>query len=195
MGLFSFFNSGKTKSLNGTEQHSNGSGSGHGDPDVPEKLFIEKDFSKKVDDGEKVVIPPAENNIEILFRFLDRNYESSGYDDALINPDSSHLTNNIDALRNDLERMIRKVKTYYEDYIKRINFHIESRGRNGMVDTVDELKMKKEIAESHIEKLLLIEKDAKNNIGDGQGILISYTRGFKNGLAAISHHDLLKNNF
>ena len=195
MGLFSFFNGGKTKPLNGTEEHANGSEMVKGHPDIPEKLFIEKDLFKKEDDGEKALIPPAENNIEILFRFLDRNYESKGYDDALMNPDSIHMTNNIDALRNDLERMLRKVKIYYEDYIKRINFHIESRGRNGMIDTVDELKMKKEIAESHIEKVLLIEKDAKNNIGDGQGILISYTRGFKNGLSAISHHALLKNNF
>jgi hypothetical protein len=38
----------------------------------------------------------------------------------------------------------------------------------------------------------LIEDSAKNNTGDSQGMLISYTHGFKNGLAAISHHAILK---
>ena len=51
--------------------------------------------------------------------------------------------------------------------------------------------MKKEIAESHVKKVIEIDDDAKNNRGDSQGIIMSYTRGFKNGLAAISHHSIL----
>jgi hypothetical protein len=98
----------------------------------------------------------------------------------------------IQAIKNEFERTIRKVKTYYEDFIKEIDFHIISRSRNGMIDTVEELAMKKEIAESHIRKVLEIEEDGKNNRGDSQGIIMSYTRGFKNGLAAISHHSILK---
>jgi len=40
-----------------------------------------------------------------------------------------------------------------------------------------------------------IEEDAKNDKGVGQGIILSYTRGFRNGLAAISHHSILRKNF
>ena len=63
-----------------------------------------------------------------------------------------------------------------------------------MVDTVEELKMKKEIAESHLKKIKEIETDAKNKTGDSEGIIISYRRGFENGLAAITHHNILKRN-
>jgi len=110
----------------------------------------------------------------------------------LINADNTHLSQNTEALKNELERTIRRVKTFYEDFIKEIDFHIASRSRSGMVDTVEELTMKKEIAESHIKKVLEIEDDLRNNKGDSQGIIMSYTRGFKNGLAAISHHSILK---
>ncbi len=133
-----------------------------------------------------------ENNIELLFDFLDKNHEQKGYDDSLMNPDVKHLEQNLEALRNQLERTIRRVKTFYEDFIKEIDFHIDSRARSGMVDVVDELKMKRSIAESHIQKVISIEEESKANKGDSQGMIISYTRGFMNGLSAISHHSILK---
>jgi hypothetical protein len=64
-----------------------------------------------------------------------------------------------------------------------------------MIDTVEELTVKKEIAESHIQQVMEIEDQAKDNQGVGHGIIISYTKGFKNGLAAISHHTMQKRNF
>lgn len=137
----------------------------------------------------------SQSGINLLFHFLDKNYEAKGYDDALINADNTHLEQNIAALRNDLERTIRKVKTFYEDFIREINFHISSRSRSGMVDTVEELQVKKETAENHIRHVLEIEEETKNKKGVGEGIIISYTRGFKNGLAAISHHSIMNKNF
>ena len=193
MGLFSFFN----KNNNG---YSNGAdtldypGKQKG-PDVLENVFIEKEDFKDTKESERVDSTSNENGINILFQFLEKNHESKGYDDALINPDISHMTQNIDALKNEFERTIRKLKTYYEDFAMEINFHIESRSRSGMVDTVEELTMKKTIAESHMKKILEIEEDARQNKGDSQGIIMSYTRGFKNGLSAISHHSILKRKF
>jgi len=136
-----------------------------------------------------------QNGINLLFQYLDKNYEKKGYDDALINPDNIHLEQNIAALRNDLERTIRRVKTFYEDFIREIDFHISSRTRSGMIDTVEELKVKKETAENHIRQVLEIEQEAKNNKGLGEGIIISYMRGFRNGLAAITHHSIMNRNF
>jgi hypothetical protein len=61
-----------------------------------------------------------------------------------------------------------------------------------MVDIVEELKMKREVASNHVAIVAKIEEDARNNQGDGQGILLSYMRGFKRGLAAISYHEVLR---
>lgn len=160
--------------------------------DIPEELFVEKE---KEQPEEKAAVAPIGGGIHLLYEFLDKNYESKGYNDALMNPDTTHLEQNVIALKNDLERSIRKVKTFYEDFIRQINFHITSRSRSGMVDTVEELTMKKEIAESHIRQVIEIEEQAKLNEGVGHGIIISYTRGFRNGLAAISSHIILNKNF
>ena len=183
MGLFSFFNR-----KNGMPK------------DQPVTIAPGQDIDGGKDKGYKYLSKTGGNGqedasvtgINLLFQFLERNHEGRGYDDALINPDNTHLIQNTEALKNDLERTIRRVKTFYEDFVKEIDFHIASRGRSGMVDTVEELSMKKQIAESHIKKVLEIEEDLRNNMGDSQGIIMSYTRGFKNGLAAISHHAILK---
>ncbi|MFD2514193.1 hypothetical protein ACFSRY_09970 [Pontibacter locisalis] len=191
MGLFSFF-----RSKNG---HTNGfSNTGPTTtqplPEITEDVFVERNKPADTVAPEQAGTT-TDAGINTLFQFLEKNYEAKGYDDALINPDTTHLNQNLEALKNDLARTIRKVKTFYEDFIREINFHINSRGRSGMIDTVEELVMKREIAEDHIRQVIEIEEQAKNNEGLGQGIIISYTRGFRNGLASISHHSILRRNF
>lgn len=192
MGLFNLFKNKTEASENSTRNFT-----GENSTVIPEEIFIERTQPTGAT-AAKEVIQQADvvtNNLDQLFRFLDRNLESKGYDDALINPDSYHLEQNVDAHKKELMRTIKRVKTFYEDFIREINYHIESRSRSGMIDTVEELKMKKQTAESHIEKVLLLEADAENNVGDSQGIIISYTRGFRNGLAAISHHAIISKQF
>ncbi len=183
MGLFSFFN--RKNGVANDQNISTAQGHAGDGPNEKENNGLLKPGENGIEDSTAI-------GINLLFQFLERNHEGKGYDDALINPDNTHLVQNTEALKNELERTIRRVKTFYEDFIREIDFHIASRGRSGMVDTVEELTMKKQIAESHIQKVLEIEDDLRNNKGDGQGIMMSYTRGFKNGLAAISHHSILK---
>lgn len=193
MGLFNFFN---------RKQNSNGNGIDYkqdnlpiSSVEIPENIFIEREKSTAESSQTERTVSNSDNGISTLFAFIEKNYESKGYDDALINPDSIHLEQNVEALKNDLERTIRKIKTFYEDFIREINFHIETRSRTGMVDTVEELTVKKNTAEQHINQILIIENEAKENKGIGYGIILSYKRGFSNGLAAISHHSIMKKNF
>ena len=188
MGLFNFFNRQQHNGHNPTQDIESLVG------DIPEETFIEKEQFEKTQPEEKPAAPTV-SGIHLLYEFLDKNYESKGYNDALMNPDTSHLDQSVTALKNDLERSIRKVKTFYEDFIRQINFHITSRSRSGMIDTVEELSVKKETAESHIRQVIEIEEQAKQNQGVGHGIVISYTRGFRNGLAAISGHSILTPKF
>lgn len=191
MGLFNFFNR-----KNGNASHVDGTDAAPQSlSEIPQGVFFEKD---KPLNGASVLnnnASSSQQGINLLFQFLEKNYEKKGYDDALINPDNTHLEQNIAALKNELQRTIRKVKTFYEDFIREINFHISSRTRSGMIDTVEELNAKKETAESHIRQVLEIEQEANDNRGVAQGIVLSYTRGFRNGLAAISHHSMMNKNF
>ena len=189
--MFSFF---KRANTNGAQfQHLNGQNhdTGPTPPEVEERVFIESGTATTPSAAHFTEQPAVEFHIGVLYAFMDRNHEVKGYDDALLNPDSSHMNQNLEALKNELIRTLNKVKTFYEDFVQETDFHILSRSRSGMVDMVEELEMKKKIALGHIEKVKTIEADTAHNEGDCNGILISYTRGFKNGLAAISHHHIL----
>lgn len=193
MGLFNFFNGKQNSNNNGIDTRQNTLTIPS--VEIPENVFLEKEKSTTDLSQVERTVQHLDNGISILFSFIEKNYEGKGYDDALINPDNTHLEQNIEALKNDLERTIRKIKTFYEDFIREINFHIETRSRSGMVDTVEELTVKKDTAEEHINQILIIENEAKENKGIGYGIILSYKRGFNNGLAAISHHSIMKKNF
>jgi hypothetical protein len=189
MGLFSRFNKTNTETVNGNGLN------GHAGPEIPEDVFIEKEKPQVNGQDNMINSGLNERGIYLLYQVMERNYNAKGYEDALINPDTSNLTENIESLKNELQRMIKRVKTFYEDFLKEVEFHIISRSRSGMTDMVEELTMKKETAEMHMIKIKDIEKETLESKGDCQGIILSYTRGFKNGLAAISHHSILKRQF
>lgn len=186
MGLFNFFSK---QNHNGQYKPANPPQTEH--QGIPSKeTFIESSgINRESENGQSQDSP---KNIDLLYQFLDQNLAAKGYDDALINPDTNHMEQNIQLIYNELQRTIDKVNTFYEDFVREIDFHIESRSRSGMIDTVEELKMKKNIAESHTSKILQIEDDLHNNKGASLGVIMTYTKGFKNGLAAISHHSMLK---
>ncbi|MBL4676904.1 MAG: hypothetical protein JKY70_11980 [Mucilaginibacter sp.] len=206
MGLFSFFSQKGGSSPATTDVAVDPPNMARPLPEIAENIFIETlpeetdrkggrftaEYSNQTMETPNAV---ADNNINVLYAFLDQNHEGKGYDDALLNPDTSHLKQNLEALTNDLVRTLNKVKTFYEDFIQETEYHILSRGRSGMVDIVEELEMKKRIATAHMVKVREIEESTLQRKGDVQGILLSYTRGFNNGLAAISNHTILTKRF
>ncbi len=141
---------------------------------------------------------PAEagqDNIHALFNFLSKDYQQQGFDDALVNPDTSYMNQNLEAIQGDLQMVVRRVKVYYADAIQQLEFLMESRSRMGMIDIVDELKMKLDKAKSHQEQVLIMEKEAQEGLGATQRVIISYKRGFTNGLAAIAYQQMNNINF
>ena len=56
-----------------------------------------------------------------------------------------------------------------------------------MVDIVGELNSKKTSIEEELLKVQQIENDAKMETGLSEALIMSYTLGFTNGYAAISH--------
>lgn len=172
MGLFDFF---KQKQAELPQENNNS--------EIPRDIFLEEreyeDIERKKDIG-----------IHLVYGFLLEDFELRGYNDALTNPDESYKTDNLKLLAQDLDILIQKVDTYYQDRLKVINFHIASRGRAGLVDLVEELKTHQDILKDHMAKMVIINTDNKNKSGVTQRIMLSYQRGFMRGLSAITQSKL-----
>ncbi len=124
--------------------------------------------------------------IDLIYNFLRDDYESKGYDDALTNPDTSYKEMNKSMIKSALEVKFKQVQRRYEDDLKKIDFHINSRKEAGLVELVKELETKKEILLQHVNELNTMERDFIGEKPYMMGMLYSYERGFVRGLAALS---------
>ena len=124
--------------------------------------------------------------IDLIYNFLKDDYESKGYDDALTNPDSSYKEMNKAIIKSSLEVKFKQVRRRYQDDLRTIDFHINSRKEAGLIELVKELETKKEILLQHVKELNTMEQDFIDEAPYMMGMLFSYERGFLRGLAALS---------
>jgi hypothetical protein len=180
MGLFNIFRTQKSGSLeNKTMTTHDTSKEGFSEDRAPQQLLLSEPNDGRV------------RGIEEIYDFLQADYESKGYRDAFASPDESYKADNIKLFRQDLEILLLKVKTYYEDMINVLDFHISSRSRAGLVDLVEELNVKKNTVMEHIQKVDQLYIEMEQNRGITQRIALSYQRGFSHGLSALTQSQIL----
>ena len=131
------------------------------------------------------------NGIEAIYAYLQGDYESKGFNDALTNPDDSYKQDNIRLIRFDLQILIQKVSTYYEDLESELGLHITTRGRAGLVDLVEELQTRKQMVGEHKAKVAQIQAGMDQESSMVNRIILSYQRGFMRGLSALSQSRVL----
>lgn len=159
--------------------------------EIPENIFVEFEKPIKPTHMEPTDEKDDVNDLKALYKFLEQSHEKKGYEDALMNPDTSSMEEQVVLLQNGLNLMLSKVKTYYSTYLRNIDFHLETRKRNGMVETVDELETHKQNIKEEISIVQGIEEEALKGAGLSQNMILSYRRGFKNGFAAITFNNIL----
>jgi hypothetical protein len=147
-------------------------------------------------DAAQVVTPetnhlPVGAGIDSIYAFLQYDYETRGYSDALTSPDDSYRSDNINLLKQDLFILIDKSLTYYEGMLREVDFHINSRSRAGLIDLVEELRTRRDMVSDHLEKIRLLKEESHNNSGAVQRITLSYQRGFMRGLSALTQSNVL----
>lgn len=124
--------------------------------------------------------------IDLIYNFLQKDYEAKGYEDALSNPEVSYKEMNKAIIRSKLEVKFRQVRLCYIDKMQKLDFHINSRREAGLIDFVKQLEMEKSKLQEHIERLDQMEKDFQDNVPYMVGMLLSYEKGFLKGLSAVS---------
>jgi hypothetical protein len=161
-------------------------------PEIPEHIFVEYAKPKSKSNMEPNETPQEINNLQTLYTYLAQNLEKKGYEDALMNPDSSYRDEYVRYIQNELNLMISKVNTYYYSHLRTIDLHIDTRKRGGMLELVDELETERKTVEDEMKVVAEIENDSKKSTGLTENLFLSYKRGFMNGFAAITYNTVLK---
>lgn len=167
------------------------------------KIFRKKDRNNPETDNQSIagnlpndglISVNGAKGLDAIYAFLQYDYESRGYNDALTNPDESYKADNIKLFNHDLLILIDKSATYYEGLLKDVEFHISSRSRAGLIDLVEELKIRKETVLDHLVKIRAIREETIKGEGSAPRIALSYQRGFMRGLSAISQTKVINRN-
>jgi hypothetical protein len=130
--------------------------------------------------------------IELIYNFLQDDYETRGYNDALINPDDRNRADGIKLIKLDFKILIERVINFYDCKLRDIDFHINSRSRLGLVDLVEQLKAEKSKVLAEMDRVKNIETKLESGTGLTERIILSYQKGFMKGLADSTQSKFLK---
>lgn len=183
MGLFDFFKQ-KEQTQESAPESKNVL------PEIKEDEFIDNSEPSELQNSTYSIEFGSKLPIDIIYGFLKEDYENKAYHDALTSPDRSYKETNISIIKSNLEVKFKQVTLKYEDMLRDINFHIQSRGQAGLTDIVELLKSKKATYEKHLEELNKMKIDLDNEETYMMGIFKSYEVGFTRGLASLSLHNL-----
>lgn len=181
MGIFNFFKPGQAQANTPVRQDA---------LQVPRDSYAEDQGAR-----ESMAVPSVNgqpNGIEAVYAFLQADYESRGYNDALVNADNSNKNDGIKLITLDLQLLTRRVINYYDKKIKDLEVQINSRGRAGLLDLVEELRSEKEKAERDIEEVKQMGEEIDKGTGMVERIILSYQKGFMRGLSAITQSRMTK---
>jgi hypothetical protein len=171
MGLFNFFRKNKAKES--------------ALPEIKKEDFV--DNSNPSDKNVITITYGTGKPIDLIYAYLEGDYESKGYSDALCNPDNSYKEMNKTLIKSELEVKLKRVILIYGDKLREMDFHIKSRSEAGLIDIVTDLKSRKDTLEKHLATLIKMENEIQDDtIFYIHRMLTSYERGFLRGLAALS---------
>ena len=130
--------------------------------------------------------------IDVIYNYLSEDYENRAYNDALTNPDISYKDTNLLIIRSNLEVKFKQVLLTYDNMLRELDFHIQSRAQAGLSDVVELLKVRKATYEQHVQEIHRMKGDLDRGELYMSGIFKSYEVGYLRGLASISLTNLNK---
>lgn len=158
-------------------------------PDITEDVFTYKD-----NDFLRPKLVSSDATLEGVYNYLRGDYQNRGYADCLTNSEPTYREENITVLLLDLELLIDQTVQKYRDELREIDFHVQSRGDEGLTNLVSQLEVRKEVINEYLEKLKLFHNDAMKREGTALKIIKSYAKGFQRGMVALSSSQILKTN-
>lgn len=157
-----------------------------GKPEIQEEIF-----TYKANDYLNPTLHSIDATMDGVYNYLRGDYHNKGYADCLVNSEPKYREDNIEVLLLDLELLIDQTTQKYNEELRDIDFHMQSRSDEGLTNLVSQLEVRKKVIGEYLEKLSTFRTDAINREKTALKIIKSYSKGFQRGLVALSSSQLL----
>ena len=124
--------------------------------------------------------------IDIVYGYLHKNYESKGYDDALLNSNLTFRNMNLNIIRHKILMVFREINLNYDAMKQDLDTRIETCNAAGLLTTAADLNKQMAVINAHKEELSQLEHDFRNNANEASVPLMSYECGFLRGVSTIA---------
>lgn len=124
--------------------------------------------------------------IDIIYGYLHKNYESKGYDDAMLNSNLTFRDMNMTIIRNKILMVFHEINLNYDAMKQDLDTRIETCSAAGLLTTVADLNKQMAIINAHKDELSRLEHDFRNNTNEASVPLMSYECGFLRGVSTIA---------
>lgn len=123
--------------------------------------------------------------IDVIYGYLHKNYESKGFDDAMLKGDLAFRDMNMNLIKNKILMVFREINLNYDVMKQDLQTRIDNCNAAGLLTTVSELEKTMSTINAHKEELRVLEADFRNNTNESSIPLQSYDCGFLRGIASI----------
>lgn len=123
--------------------------------------------------------------IDVIYGYLHKNYESKGFDDAMLKGDLAFRDMNMNLIKNKILMVFREINLNYDVMKQDLQTRIDNCNAAGLLTTVSELEKTMSTINAHKEELKQLGADFRNNANEASIPLQSYDCGFLRGIASI----------
>ena len=143
-------------------------------PKVSKELFVNNEQPEESD-----------YPIYVIYRRLNSDMETRGYQDAKSYPDSSYSITQQELIIKSLKLDIQEARLRYRDMLIMNTSIMDNFKKMGLIEGLKEKEFELQKLNCHLDELTTIEKDITENGERVQHILGSYKQGFNRGLVEI----------
>ncbi len=122
--------------------------------------------------------------IDIIFNFIHKNFEEEGFQDALVNCDSTYRDAKEKIIRNDLEMLFKRIILKYKSDIRVVNVKIENAHKALALAAAADMEALRATYEEHLVEIQEMQSQLDANDPKMTTMIESYRRGFLKGIAA-----------
>lgn len=124
--------------------------------------------------------------IDMIYGYLQKNYETKGFEDAMVKSDLAFRDMNMKIIRNKILMVFREINLDYDVRKHDLENRIEQCRAAGLLSIVAEIEKHMTIISTHKEELRQLEEDFRNNANEASVPLQSYDCGFLRGIATLA---------
>ena len=124
--------------------------------------------------------------IDVVYGYLHKNFESKGFEDAMVKSDMAFKAMNMNIIRNKILMVFREINLNYDVMKQDLQIRIDNCNAAGLLTTVAELDKSMQLINAHKTELEQLENDFRNNLNAASIPLQSYECGFLRGIATVA---------